>query len=165
MKTFKFLFLLFGFYTLIVFNNCSSDTEGDTKEDAGKGSGVRVCKNSAQCSFDEECIDSVCVKKSPKDAESDTHLDTNTSDASDDIDTGIISDSETDIEIIDSGLDSGTDIRDIDSQYRIGISSVYDGTANECSNDEYILRSVSGYSGMSIMTNEDYHLNPQARFK
>ncbi len=157
-KYFLPLFCLMGFSFLFYF--CSSDTEGDKIPDTGVDSGLRFCKNSAQCKLDEECSGNVCVPRSPKDAETDTISDIT------DIQIEDTSDTLTDISDLQD-VEDISDITDTDipEGYISGISSVYEGSAGECANNEYTIRSVSGYSGWNIIKNNEYTINAQARFK
>ncbi len=145
--------------------SCSSDSEWNGNIDAGADTGMRKCKNSAQCNADEVCQNSICVKKEPRDAgdggEVEDIYDIIHSDISEDI-----SDTFIDVEILDGG-DLTSDISDIgiSTEYNLGISSIYEGTAGECSNDEYILKSVSGYSGMNTIENDEFTIISGARFK
>ncbi len=161
------LFIYLIFCSLVCFFiHCSSDTEGEKGDDAGADTGIRTCRNSAQCRADEECVNAICVKKNPKDAEADVISDIDTADISPDIITDTGGDGESG-DITDGGADIAdiTDTSDIQQEFRAGIISVYEGAAGECSNEEYFLKSVSGYSGMSIMSNGDFSVNSGAKFK
>jgi hypothetical protein len=161
----KFIIVYFAIILLIGFSFCSSDTEGGGNKDAGEDAGLRTCKNSAQCNKNEECVNGLCVTKNPQDATADNiALDIEDADVvGEDIE---ITDSIPDVDILDGG-DTLTDITDVEisTEYNIGIMSVYEGSAGECSNEEYILKSVSGYSGMGMMEGEEYTIMSGARFK
>ncbi|MCX7944551.1 MAG: hypothetical protein N2746_08595, partial [Deltaproteobacteria bacterium] len=65
---FRRLGYLFAFILASLFITCSSETEGDKVDGSTMGdSGIRTCKNTAQCRSDEECVNGVCVKRSPRD--------------------------------------------------------------------------------------------------
>jgi len=135
--------------------SCSSDTGGNNVSDAEGDIGLRLCKNSAQCNPDEECINNVCQKKSPKDAESDIYEDVIFDVA--DVTTDVLEDIEIE-DVADVGID-------VVSGYNSGISSVYEGVAGECEDGEYVVKSVSGYGGMRGMENEEFTVYNEARFK
>lgn len=159
-----FIFLVFILLSAFIFS-CSSDTDGGGSKDIGEDAGLRTCKNSAQCNKNEECVNGLCVTKNPQDATADNiGLDIEDADVvGEDIE---IADSIPDVDILDGG-DTLTDITDVEisTEYNIGIMSVYEGSAGECSNEEYILKSVSGYSGMGVIEDEEYTIMSGARFK
>ncbi|MCX7957685.1 MAG: hypothetical protein N3B13_01405 [Deltaproteobacteria bacterium] len=160
----QYFILVSGAILFVFLICCSSDTEGDKGNGTGTDTGIRTCKNSAQCKPDEECANNVCVKKTPKDAEA-----TDISDIYADIKADIDTDAEVQ-DIYDAGIDAGditdaSDISDAETGYRIGIMSVYEGAAGECINEEYRLRSVSGYSGVTDMRNEEYTVRSGAKFR
>jgi hypothetical protein len=135
--------------------SCSSDTGGNNITDVEGDVGLRLCKNSAQCKPDEECINNVCQKRSPRDAEVDINADVIIDVA--DVTTEVLEDIEIE-DVADVGID-------VVSGYNSGISSVYEGVAGECEDGEYIVKSVSGYGGMRRMENEEFTVNNGARFK
>jgi hypothetical protein len=159
----KILFLLFTFIIPFIYY-CSSETGGNNTSDAADVTGLRFCKNSAQCKPDEECINNVCQKRGPVDAESDIYVDV-LSDATD-VYTDISEDTQVE-DVIDYGIDSGPvdGGSDIPIEYKAGIGSIYEGSAGECEDGEYVVKSVSGYGGTRVMEDEDYKVYSGARFK
>jgi len=161
------LFLIFVPFMFFLSYSCSSDTGGNNITDVEGDVGLRLCKNSAQCKPDEECINNVCQKRGPKDAEVDINADVIidvadvTTEVLEDIEIEDVADVGEDVEIGDGG-DAGIDVV---SGYNSGISSVYEGVAGECEDGEYIVKSVSGYGGMGRMENEEFTVNNGARFK
>lgn len=163
MNLIRFTFLTLFLSLLFLFASCSSDSSSSGDDVADKDANVRFCKNSAQCNTDEECVNNVCVKKSYKDAGSDIVSQDNK-----EMDIEIEDITITDSEGVDAIPDVTADVIDITDggvEYRVGIMSVYEGAAGECENDEYIMRSVSGYSGMSRMEGDEYRVTSGARFK
>ncbi|MCX7944193.1 MAG: hypothetical protein N2746_06770, partial [Deltaproteobacteria bacterium] len=120
--------------------------------------GIRTCKNTAQCRSDEECVNGVCVKRSPRDVGMDEVVEIP-------MDVGLdIGEDSYANDIYDVG-EGVYDARDIEIGYSIGIMSVYEGSAGECWNEGYVLRSVSGYSGVKEMGDGEYTVKSGARFK
>jgi|GEM_PF-2504903 len=169
----NFLLLLLIF-SIVILNSCSSDSEGGKVDDTGQDVDIRFCKNSAQCKPDEKCSNGICVKKNLEDATYDIIEDSNIQDI-DDVDiTDVFTDdviadvdnfTDVDISDIQDVTADITDISDISQEYKIGTMSIYEGAAGVCESDEYLLKSVSGYSGWNILENEEYTINVQARFK
>ena len=157
------LFLIFPFMSFLSYS-CSSGTGGNNITDVEGDVGLRLCKNSAQCKPDEECINNVCQKRGLRDAESDIQEDTLLDVA--DIFTDISEDTQVE-DIADSGIDSepGDGGVDVSIEYKAGISSIYEGSAGACEDEEYMVKSVSGYGGMRIMEDGDYTVYSGARFK
>lgn len=147
------------FYASLLLS-CSDSSSDSTKDDSFSDIAIRYCRNSAHCLPDEVCVKGICQKKDTVDVGEENYPDS----SYDLLDTaGEISNLDieiSDIEISDYG-DVGVDII---SEYTLGISSVYEGSAGESINEEYNLRSVSGYSGMGIIGNDEYEIN-SVRFR
>lgn len=165
MKYFYTIFLILSFSCLLFIFSCSDSSGGSSLQDATSDIHIRTCTNSAQCKVDEKCINGVCQKREIEDTGMDIFVDSSydieyrDSELSD----GLITDIGIDIGFSDTDI---TDVGgDVSLEYFLGISSVYEGSTGECSGEEYIVKSVSGYSGVPIMSTDEYTVYSGARFK
>lgn len=153
-----FLSVAISYASLLL--SCSDSSSGSTMDDSPSDIDIIYCRNSAQCLPDEVCVNGICQKIVDAQGEipSDSLHDLSDTDTDGEI-------FEPDIEISDTGISDYGDVgADVISEYTLGISSVYEGSAGECINEEYNLRSVSGYSGMGIIGNDEYEIN-SVRFR